>query len=79
MMHHKAVQYFRVPLNVNKIEDLGLKTFEELENIIYTKNNDVREKFQQLLIDLDKKAKQGRKIKDNNIHANKKGKIEISK
>lgn len=79
MMHHKAVQHFRVPLNVSKLEDLGLKSFEQLEEIIYTKDNDVRERFQALLNDLDKKARSDRKIKESNIQSNKKGKIEISK
>ena len=37
MPHHKAVQYYRVPLDVSKLEDLNIKSFEELEEILMKK------------------------------------------
>ena len=79
MMHHKAVQHFRVPLNVNRLEDLGLNSFEELEDIIYAKDNQVKERFKKLLQELDRKAKSERKLKGNQEQSDKTGKIEINK
>lgn len=38
MPHHKAVQYYRVPLDVNKLEDLNISSFEALEKILIQKN-----------------------------------------
>jgi len=37
MPHHKAVQYLRVPLNINKLEDLNISSFEELEECLNNK------------------------------------------
>ena len=47
MPHHKAVQFLRVPNNINKLEDLNIFSFEELEECL--NNQDLfKEKLKQI-------------------------------
>lgn len=55
MIHHKAVQHFRVPFSVSKLSDLGLETFEDLENILYSKDENVKKQFNNLLKEFKEK------------------------
>lgn len=38
MLHHKAIQHFRVPFSVSKLSDLDLNSFDDLEDILYSKD-----------------------------------------
>ena len=47
MPHHKAVQYLRVPLDITKLEDLNISSFEELEECLNNKEL-FKEKLKQI-------------------------------
>lgn len=47
MFHHKAIQHFRVPFSVQKLSDLGLNSFEELEDILHSNNEEIKNQLKE--------------------------------
>ena len=62
MIHHKAIQHFRVPFSITKLSDLGIEKFEDLEDILYSKDENIKKQFNNLLKEFKEKDKTLKRI-----------------